>query len=147
MPEPDPKEQDLYSLVLETLRRLEAEQLAQQIERTVSRGSVASSEAVTAGRKKSEKLKIVTSMSSRDSLAVALEFLVAAAEVPLMVNHVRQNLPCISVEWKPDEPGPRAEDVAVMPVPMNIDLAALKRGIDSLNRVMSELKLNHPETV
>ncbi len=147
MAEPDPTEQDLYTIILETLRRLEAEELAQQIERIVARGSVSPGEAEATSRKKTEKTKIVTAMSSRDRLAVALEFLIAASEVPLMVNHVRQTLPCNSVEWKPDEPGPRVEEMAVLPIPTNIDLGDLKRQIDVLIDIMSQLTLNHPETV
>jgi hypothetical protein len=145
MAEPEPTQQDLYNMILESLRKTGAQELAHQIERTVARGSIALGEVQTVGRKK-EKVKVVTAMSGSDRLAVALEFLVAAAEVPLMINRVRESLSCNAVEWKPDEPGPPAEEATLKPIPRTVDLAELQRRIESLVGIMRDLDLIHPET-
>ncbi len=147
MAEPVPTDQDLYQTILENLRTAQAVEPAQQIDRTVVRGSITPREVEIVRGKKTEKRKIVATMSSWESLAVALEFLIAAAEVPLMVNRVRQILLCEAIEWRPDEPGPRAEELALKPISANVDLAELQRRIDSLVTIMKELNLDHPKIV
>jgi hypothetical protein len=85
----------IYRWILERLSDLGADMPAQQIERNVARGFVAPNEVVAEKHKKAERVKVVATMSSRDSLLVALEFLVAVSEVPPMVDHVRDTLECI----------------------------------------------------
>jgi hypothetical protein len=146
MVEPDPTDADVYQMILSRLRDFGAVELAQQIEMVVAKGSVAPGLA-EAGQKKTDKFKIVQALSSRDSLTIALEFLIAASELPLVVDYIYRALACDAVEWRPDEPGPRAEDMAVMRIPTDIDLIELKRRIQSLIDVMTGLTMNHPEIV
>jgi hypothetical protein len=100
MPEDNISEQDLYDLILRRLRDAHAEQLANDIVQVVRRGTVMRGDEGSG----EGKTKALRPMGPREALAVALEFLITALQIPLMVNQATDTLGCQRIAWNLDGP-------------------------------------------
>ncbi len=99
----------VYEQTVAALRKLGADQLADEIERTVARGVVLTGQQ-TASYKDSA---VFRPMTDEEALAVAMEFFVTVLEVPVMLDAATRALGTGHIEWKPERPGTEREDVAV----------------------------------
>lgn len=107
MPEDEINEQGLYDLILSRLKEAGAEDLANQTLQVVRRGVLTQGED-EAGEGKTKALR---PMQSKEALAVALEFLLTALQVPLMVNKAANTFECSRITWQFDGPPDIVEHV------------------------------------
>jgi hypothetical protein len=119
---------------------MEAEGLAQEIERTVARG------VVLAGQKTDmyQKSSMYRPMDDKEALAVGLEFFVTVLDVPLMQSAIRRVVDSDSIEWRPERPGAEREETGPFPI-QGIDQEALRDLLLKIVDIAHELQINLPE--
>jgi len=131
---------EIYDEIVATLRRLGASQVVDEIERTVARGVV-----LTGQQTKSFKESAVfRPMDDEESLAVALEFLVTAMEVPLMLDAASHKLGVARIDWKPERPGTEREDVAVDTMGQ-VDYGPLRELLSKVIEIAEKLGITLPD--
>lgn len=141
MPPPnEPTPGEVYRDLLDNLRRAGAEPLAQEIDRTIARGVVLAEQQTQLSRSSS----VYRQMEEVESLALALEFLVTALEVPLMLNSTRQTVGGDSIEWRPERPGSERETVDVGRTG-DVDQQALRNLVTRIVEIAHELGIELPE--
>jgi hypothetical protein len=91
---------EVFTLLLERLNDLHAGELSRQITDVVSRGTVTPSDKETVDKKS----QLARRMSSEEALAVALDLLISASQVPLMLNDAEKSLQCRDIVWMLDGP-------------------------------------------
>lgn len=128
---------EIYEGILRTLRERGVETLARDIEQTVARGMV------KAGSVGDPKAKSFGSLQDIQALAVALEHLIAAAEVPLMVEQAKAELGCGEVRWVPERQGTQ-ESIPSDVIP-RIDTSQLAGLLQKIAHLCDELQISLPE--
>jgi hypothetical protein len=130
----------IYDEILGWLRSNGAEALAVDIEKTVSRGVILSEQRTTY----SQQSKILRPMANQEMLAVLLESLIAALEVPLMLEEAKIVLGCESISWLPITPGLEAE-AAVLDRAMAVKKQELQNELGNVLSLIQEIGIKHPE--
>jgi hypothetical protein len=118
--------------------------LADEIERTVARGVVDTEQETDFYPKKSTMLR---PMTDEEKLATGLEFLITAAEVPLMLHKAQSRLGNRPITWLPERPGTQREEVVESPIgdisPNTIrDVSEL---LAEIIKEMGELEIQFPD--
>jgi hypothetical protein len=138
MPPPnDATPGELYHELLDKLRQAGAEPLAQDIERTVARGVVQQTQLY-------QSSSVYRPMEEAEALAVALEFLVTALEVPLMLNSAHNTVGGDAIEWRPERPGSEREKIDPGPIG-EVDQQALRPLLMKSLESAHELGIELPE--
>lgn len=96
----EPAEAEVYNLILTQLDQIGANALADQIREVVRRGAVTAAE----DRGIEKKSLLVRALVPKEALAVALKFLIAALQVPVMVESTKVTLGCQDIIWRADGP-------------------------------------------
>jgi hypothetical protein len=96
----EPAEAEVYNLILTQLDQVGANALADQIREVVRRGAVTAAEE----RGIEKKSLLVRALQPKEALAVALKFLIAALQVPIMVESTKVTLGCQDIIWRADGP-------------------------------------------
>ena len=89
---------DLYEMVCDRLDELQATHLTTAIRAVVTRGTVTPPDKETVEKKS----QLVRRMQSAEALAVAIELLLSAAQIPLMIGHAKESFQCDSIVWMRD---------------------------------------------
>lgn len=140
MPPNDPTHREVYEAILKHLQELEANVLADEIERTVARGVVLTGQETEISRSSS----IYRPMQDQEALAVALEFLVTALDVPVMQAECRSTLETGAIQWKNERPGTQREDDAINSVD-DVNVQQLRRLLEQLIQLIHHLGIAMPE--
>ena len=141
-PPTDPTPGEVYYHLLDSLRKANAEPLALEIDRTFARGVVLAGQETHLYRSSS----VYRRMEEKEALAVAIEFLVTALEIPLMLNATQRTVDNVSIEWRLERPGSEREDVAIGTTG-EVDVQALRSLLTKLIEIAHELGINLPEIV
>jgi hypothetical protein len=83
-------------------------------------------------------------MQEQEALAVALEFLIAALDVPVMQAGCRSILECQEIQWRNERPGTQREQ-AVINALGEIDVRQLRQLLVQLIQLIQDLGINMPE--
>lgn len=140
MAEHEPTDREVYELILSDLSSRHAESLVREIESTVARG-VASSGPES---ESSEQSKVFRPTQDHEALAVLVEFLVTALEVPLMMNEARRVFPCDTIQWYPERPEIDGEPAAYED-PGQLEMESLRTALSTLIGIVEELEITLPE--
>ena len=138
--EPEPTLLQVYRTLLDGLRNAGAEPLANEVERTVARGVVLTEQETSLY----ERSSVYREMNESEALAVALEFLITALEVPLMLSACGRELGGDAIEWRPERPGSEREEV-VFGAESVVDQQLLRDLLSSIQVIASELGISLPE--
>lgn len=140
MPAAEPTHHDVYRAILDYLRKHEAGELADEIERTVARGVVLTEQKTEMYSKSS----VFRPMEEAEALSVALEFLLAVLSVPQMLDAVATELGTHEIQWKPEREGTELERVT--PIAPNLfGQTQLPKYLAQIRDFAVELKLALPE--
>jgi hypothetical protein len=83
-------------------------------------------------------------MENLEMLAISLASLIAALEVPLMLEEAQKVLGCQSINWLPVTPGLEAEDAALARA-LAIENQSLRDGLKSLLVLIQDIGIRYPE--
>lgn len=145
MTEEMPSANELYRVLLDRARQIGASDLADQINRMVGRGVVELSPRKEGAKSKEERT--FRPATEEESLALAVELLLAAAEVPLMLARVREICAATELEWLPDDSVAETSHVSTDPL-RGLDsstLRELQARLLKLSEILAELNLKVPE--
>lgn len=124
---------DLYNLVLQRLNEFGATDLISGIDEVVLRGAISPDDE----QKIDKKSQLVRKMQPHEVLAVALEFLESAAQVPFMLKSAIETFHCEEIFWLPDGPPvpPQTnegieDDTEKMPLLSNQNFNEVKSNLD-----------------
>lgn len=140
MPPSDLSPTQVYQELLAALSKAGASQLAEEIRRTVARGVVLTGQETDLY----QSSRVYREMNDSEALAVAIEFLVTALEVPLMINACRQDIGGESIEWRLDRPGSEREEIAFGKAEA-VDQKSLTKLLTTIIKTAPELGINLPE--
>lgn len=140
MPSIETTHNEIYRTLLKELRQIGAEPLAQEIERTVSRGIVSAEGEIGT----SHRSTLYRPMENKDALAVGLEFLLTALDVPAMHNEVRLVVGGDSIESRSDRPDMEHEETPPF-LFHQVDQETLRNLISRITKIAQELHINLPE--
>lgn len=137
----DPSCPEVYETILSKLRDLRAISLVEDIEQAIGRGVL-----TTSPKEFSKNAGAVRPMTDEEKLTVALEFVIAACQPPILVESAREALNCNEIVWEQDE---RARDQAEIRVETigPDEAATLQRKLSNLTRIMDQLSLKMPEVM
>lgn len=102
---------ELYDTILQRLERVEANELLTITREVVLRGAVSPGDEETVEKKS----QLVRPMEPNEALAVALELLLSASQIPLMLKAAIETFECREIIWLPD--GPPVLPKAIEPQP------------------------------
>ena len=136
---PEPAYRTIYELIVRRLEEMGCRDVVGEIERTVRRGVVVAvdqgARSIYAG---------VRPMNDREILTIALEFLIAILQTPLMVDDTRRVLNCDQITWRLEEGAGDESQVEHTPMP-TVDIGMLRSGLGELTRLLHELGIAMPE--
>ena len=124
----------LYATVLEQLHKSGFEELVRGIEANVTGGAVGPPSRGVGGSKE------LRSMSDREMLAVAIEYLLSALDVPVMFADARKTVHGNEVRWLKDS----GEEISSQGL-ADIDVEPLRRGLERIHFLRKELGIWLPE--
>jgi hypothetical protein len=142
MPPNDLSPTQVYQELLSELSRANASQLAEEIRRTVTRGVVLTEQETNLN----SSPRFYREMNDSEALAVAIEVLVTALEVPLMINACRKVVGGESIEWRLERPGSENEEIALGEAE-TVNKKSLMHLLTTIIEIEHELGINLPEVV
>jgi hypothetical protein len=136
----EPTCSEVYNQCLASLRASGAEELVKEIERAMARGVVLTEQETEIY----EKSTVYRPMEDKEALAVALESLVTALEVPLMLGGARHILGDKPIEWRLERPGTEREEITASAA-NQVDQQRLHAYLLKIIEIARELGINVPE--
>lgn len=86
-----PTSEEIFNLVIDRLAELKATTMIQEINNTIARG--------VSTKEESKSSQLFRPMNSEERLSIALEFIVSAFGVPLMLDRSKEILQCSELTW------------------------------------------------
>lgn len=143
MPENEPTAGEIYRQLLQHLRDVGAENVAEEIERTVARGVVLQNQPTPLY----DKSSVFRPMDDVEALTVAVGFVVTSLEVPLMLARTHEILGTQPVKWVPERPGAEREEISIDPIGRT-DAAEIDRArslLIDIIKMLTDLRMRLPE--
>ena len=135
----EPTSREVYEMILDRLSNLGAHSLIRDIQQAVSRGVL-----ITSPAELMKQAAATRDITDDEQLSVALEFLIAACEPPLMMESAKNQLGCEEIVWSADERVRDEEEVPLQNLQIG-DNAHLREALTNLSTIMRDLRLKLPE--
>lgn len=136
----EPTLDDFYDEILAKLREARAVDLAEEIERTSARGVVIREQHAP------QTVAVYRPAEGNEGVAIALEFLITALEVPLMLSSTGHALGNDSIEWRSERPSTEGTfEVTTASLETQVDQQELDVLLRKIHEIAQELQITLPQ--
>jgi hypothetical protein len=136
----------VYEKLITRLRDLQAGQLSEEIERAVRRGVVVAPDAHVPKRRSSvpSESSVSRPMTGEESLAVALEYIVAWLGTPIMLDQAKHDLQCEEILWKEGDGIMTSLPFSSVAVSQD-EILSLRNNLQAVVKLITGMNMKTPE--